>query len=79
MAQKPDLDEPTRQIAERLLNMPPKQHKDMKVGKHKAKVSPKASRPKKGGRPRKEKNPVKQSRGKRGFTTSKYVETTLDF
>jgi hypothetical protein len=39
----------------RALNTPPKQHKDMKVGKHKAKVSPKASRPKKGGRPRKEK------------------------
>jgi hypothetical protein len=33
----------------RALNTPPKQHKDMKVGKHKAKVSPKASRPKKGG------------------------------
>jgi hypothetical protein len=37
MAQKPDLDESTRQIAERLLNMPPKQHKDMKLGKSKAK------------------------------------------
>jgi hypothetical protein len=30
------LDEPTRRIAERLLNMPPKQHKDMKLGKAKA-------------------------------------------
>jgi hypothetical protein len=38
-AQKPNLDEATIQIAERLLNMPPKQHKDMKVGKLKAKAS----------------------------------------
>jgi hypothetical protein len=37
MAKKSDLDEPTRQIAERLINMPPKQHKDMKLGKSKAK------------------------------------------
>jgi hypothetical protein len=32
-----NLDEPTRRIAERLLNMPPKLHKDMKLGKSKAK------------------------------------------
>jgi hypothetical protein len=40
-----NLDEPTRQIAERLLNMPPKQHKDMKLGKSKAKARRKASQP----------------------------------
>ena len=32
-----NLDEPTRQIAERLLNMRPKLQKDMKLGKPKAK------------------------------------------
>jgi hypothetical protein len=37
-AKKPDLDEPTRRIAERLLNMAPKQHKDMKLGKSKTKA-----------------------------------------
>jgi hypothetical protein len=42
MTKKPDLDEPTRQIAERLLNTPPKPHKEMKIGKRKAKASPKA-------------------------------------
>jgi hypothetical protein len=31
-----NLDEPTRRIAERLLNMPPKHHKDMKFGKTRA-------------------------------------------
>jgi hypothetical protein len=36
--QKPKIDEPTRRIAERLLSMPPKQHKDMKIGKRKAKA-----------------------------------------
>jgi hypothetical protein len=36
-AQKPDLDEATIKIAERILSMPPKQHKDMKLGKSKAK------------------------------------------
>jgi len=50
-AQKPDLDEATIQIAERLLNMPPKQHKDMKVGKLKAKVSTTARPPKERGHP----------------------------
>ena len=34
--QKPKIDEPTRRIAERLLNMPPKPHKEMKLGKRKA-------------------------------------------
>src|ERR1700730_9716234 len=38
MAKKPDLDEPTRQIAERLLSMPPKPHKERKIGKRKAKT-----------------------------------------
>jgi hypothetical protein len=33
MAQKPNLDEPTRRIAERLLNMPPNPHDEMKLGK----------------------------------------------
>jgi hypothetical protein len=37
LSKKPNLDDPTRQIAERLLNMPPKLHKDMKLGKSKAK------------------------------------------
>lgn len=36
MAKKPELDEPTRQLAERLLKMPPKSHDEMKVGKTKA-------------------------------------------
>jgi hypothetical protein len=36
MTKKPDLDEPTRRIAERLLSMPPKPHKEMKLGKSKA-------------------------------------------
>jgi hypothetical protein len=30
---KPELDEATRQIAERMLSMPPKRHEDMKIGK----------------------------------------------
>jgi hypothetical protein len=38
------------QIMERMVRMPPKQHKDMKLGKRKA--SPKASGPEKGGRPK---------------------------
>ena len=42
-SQKPDIDEPTRQIAERLLSMPPKLHKEMKLGKRKAKPSNKES------------------------------------
>jgi hypothetical protein len=37
MTKKPDLDEPTRQIAERLLSMPPKPHSEMKIGKRKPK------------------------------------------
>jgi hypothetical protein len=45
MAKEPDLDEPTRRIAERLLSMPPKPHKEMRLGKRKAKASQKASRP----------------------------------
>jgi hypothetical protein len=35
MTKKPDLDEPTRQIAERLLRTPPKPHEDMKIAKSK--------------------------------------------
>ncbi|MGI8568398.1 MAG: hypothetical protein ACR2KT_04685 [Methylocella sp.] len=35
MTKKPELDETTRRIAARLLNTPPKPHKDMKVGKRK--------------------------------------------
>jgi hypothetical protein len=37
MAKKPDLDEPTLRIAERMLHMPPKPHDEMKRGKGKAK------------------------------------------
>jgi hypothetical protein len=47
-----NLDEPTRRIAERLLNMPPKQHKDMKLGKSKVKAGATATPPKKRGRPK---------------------------
>jgi hypothetical protein len=42
--QKPDLDETTRRIAERMLNMPPKPHSAMKLGKPRAK-SPSARKP----------------------------------
>jgi hypothetical protein len=51
--QKPKIDEPTRRIAERLLSMPPKPHKDMKLGQHKAKATPKTRPPTKRGRPKK--------------------------
>jgi hypothetical protein len=34
-ARKPDLDEATRQIAQRMLSMPPKRHDEMKIGKAK--------------------------------------------
>lgn len=37
MAKKPDLDEPTLRIMERMVNMPPKPHDEMKIGKPKAK------------------------------------------
>jgi hypothetical protein len=40
--QKPNIDEPTRLIAERLLNTPPKPHKEMKLGR-KAKAGAKPS------------------------------------
>jgi hypothetical protein len=43
--QNPKIDEPTRRIAERLLNMPPKPHKEMKLGKRKAKAIQNASPP----------------------------------
>jgi hypothetical protein len=33
--QNAKIDEPTRRIAERMLNTPPKQHKEMKLGKRK--------------------------------------------
>jgi hypothetical protein len=36
---KPKLDEATLQIAKRILSMPPKPHKEMKIGKRKAKPS----------------------------------------
>jgi len=36
IAKKPKLDEATRQIAERMLSMPPKPHDEMKIGKRKA-------------------------------------------
>jgi hypothetical protein len=42
-AKKPDLDEPTRRIAERLLNTPPKPHKEMKLGKSRTKANPKTN------------------------------------
>jgi hypothetical protein len=41
MAKKPELDETTRQIAERMLRTPPKPHEEMKVGKRKPKRSAK--------------------------------------
>jgi hypothetical protein len=41
--QKPDLDEATLQIAKRMLSMPPKLHKEMKIGKRKARASTKPS------------------------------------
>jgi hypothetical protein len=44
--QKPDLDEATLQIAKRMLSTPPKPHKEMKLGKRKAKAGAKASLPK---------------------------------
>jgi hypothetical protein len=41
MAKKPERDEDTRQIAERLMKMPPKHHQEMKVGKRKPKPTAK--------------------------------------
>jgi hypothetical protein len=38
---KPDLDDATLKIAQRILSTPPKPHKDMKLGKRKAKASTK--------------------------------------
>ncbi len=40
---KPDLDEATLRIVERMLQMPPKLHDEMKVGKPKARKSKKTS------------------------------------
>jgi hypothetical protein len=37
-AQKPNLDEATLQIAKCILSAPPKPHKEMKIGKRKAKA-----------------------------------------
>jgi hypothetical protein len=37
-APKPDLDEPTLRIMERMMRMPPKPHDDMKIGKRRAKT-----------------------------------------
>jgi hypothetical protein len=48
--QKPDLDEPTRRIAERLLNMPPKPHAEMKLGKTKILLGKQKERPASKGR-----------------------------
>lgn len=36
MAKRPKLDEATLRIMERMVNMPPKPHDEMKVGKRKA-------------------------------------------
>jgi hypothetical protein len=36
-SKKPDLDEATLRIAQRMLNTPPKPHDEMKIGKSKAK------------------------------------------
>jgi hypothetical protein len=41
---KPKLDEATLQIAKRILNMPPKPHKEMKIGKPKAKQTTRQSK-----------------------------------
>ena len=35
MTKKPQLDEATRKLAERMLRMPPKPHEEMKIGKNK--------------------------------------------
>src|SRR3984893_16550321 len=43
-ARAPDLDEATLQIAKRILGTPPKPHKEMKIGKRKAKTTTKAVR-----------------------------------
>jgi hypothetical protein len=48
-SKKPQLDEATRRIAERMLSMPPKPHDEMKVGKPK---------------PAKGKSPKKRTTGK---------------
>jgi hypothetical protein len=52
MVQKSSLDEATLQIAKRLLNMPPKPHSEMKIGKRKAKASSKANPQNKRGAPK---------------------------
>jgi hypothetical protein len=41
-SQGPIIDDPTRQIAERILNTPPKHHSEMKIGKREAKTGAKA-------------------------------------
>jgi hypothetical protein len=48
--QNPDLDEATLIIAKRILSTPPKPHKEMKIGKRKAKSDTKANPPTKRGR-----------------------------
>jgi hypothetical protein len=50
MEKKPDLDEQTRRIAERLLNTPPKPHDEMKLGKSKKLVGNPKTRPASKGR-----------------------------
>jgi hypothetical protein len=47
MAKKPALDEPTRQLAERLLRMPPKPHDEMKVGRKRVAAKKRVKRKKK--------------------------------
>jgi hypothetical protein len=42
---KQKLDEATLQIAKRILSMPPKPHKEMKIGKRKAKPPTSQSKP----------------------------------
>jgi hypothetical protein len=43
-ARKLDLDDATLQIAQRMLNMPPKPHDEMKIGKGKQRKAPKKPR-----------------------------------
>ena len=44
MAKKPDLDETTLRIMERMVRMPPKPHEEMKLGKRKASRAKTASK-----------------------------------
>jgi hypothetical protein len=44
---KPDLDEPTLRIMERMVNTPPKPHEEMKLGKKRRQGKPSRIEPKK--------------------------------